>query len=300
MTPPLLRAKNHLSVQELITTTDSGRPAGRGERQASAIPGNDAPCAGSVLAKYPHGTIRKKLLFQTAVDGIFCRSRHPVPYGKAVGREAVQRRKIMNVLLINGSPHKNGCTYTALNEVAGQLNKQGIETHILHIGSKPIRGCIACGKCVQTGACIFDDDPVNECVERLKQADGLVVGSPVYYASPSGALISLLDRVFYGKAAPYAFKPAAAVVSCRRGGATASLDVLNKYFTISQMPVVSSQYWNMVHGNTPDEVRQDAEGLQIMRTLGNNMAWMIKSLAAARNTVPLPEQEAHVWTNFIR
>ena len=130
----------------------------------------------------------------------------------------------MNVLLINGSPHKNGCTYTALNEVAGQLNKQGIETHILHIGSKPIRGCIACGKCVQTGACIFNDDPVNECVERLKQADGLVVGSPVYYASPSGALISLLDRVFYGKAAPYAFKPAAAVVSCRRGGATASLD----------------------------------------------------------------------------
>ncbi len=206
----------------------------------------------------------------------------------------------MNVLLINGSPHKNGCTHTALAEVAGQLNRQGIDACIFHIGAKPIRGCIACGKCVQTGKCVFDDDPVNECVERLNKADGLVIGSPVYYASPNGALLALLDRVFYGKAAAYAFKPGAAIVSCRRGGSTASFDVLNKYFTISQMPIISSIYWNMVHGNSPDEVRRDAEGLQTMRALGNNMAWMIKSLAAARSSVPLPEQETRVWTNFVR
>ena len=202
----------------------------------------------------------------------------------------------MNVLLINGSPHKNGCTHTALSEVAGQLNRHGIDAYIFHIGARPIRGCIACGKCVQTGSCVFNDDPVNECVERLKSADGLVVGSPVYYASPNGALLALLDRVFFGKAAPYAFKPAAAVVSCRRGGSTASFDALNKYFTISQMPIVSSIYWNMVHGNTPDEVRQDAEGLQTMRALGSNMARMIKSLAAARTSVTLPEPEPRVWT----
>lgn len=206
----------------------------------------------------------------------------------------------MNVLLINGSPHKNGCTHTALSEVAGQLNRHGIDAYIFHIGARPIRGCIACGKCVQTGSCVFNDDPVNECVERLKNADGLVVGSPVYYASPNGALLGPARPRVLRKAAPYAFKPAAAVVSCRRGGSTASFDALNKYFTISQMPIVSSIYWNMVHGNTPDEVRQDAEGLQTMRALGSNMAWMIKSLAAARSSVPLPEQEPRVWTNFIR
>lgn len=206
----------------------------------------------------------------------------------------------MNVLLINGSPHKNGCTFTALSEVAGQLNAQGIDTHILHIGNKPIQGCIACGKCLQTGRCVFENDPVNECIDRLKQADGLVVGSPVYYAGPNGALCGLLDRVFYGKNGPYAYKPAAAVVSCRRGGATASFDRLNKYFTISCMPVVSSQYWNEVHGNTPEEVRQDLEGLQIMRTLGRNMAWLIKCIEAGRGTVPPPEQEPFTRTNFIR
>lgn len=206
----------------------------------------------------------------------------------------------MNVLLINGSPHKNGCTFTALSEVAGQLNAQGIDTHILHIGNKPIQGCIACGKCLQTGRCVFENDPVNECIDRLKQADGLVVGSPVYYAGPNGTLCGLLDRVFYGKNGPYAYKPAAAVVSCRRGGATASFDRLNKYFTISCMPVVSSQYWNEVHGNTPEEVRQDLEGLQIMRTLGRNMAWLIKCIEAGRGTVPPPEQEPFTRTNFIR
>ena len=207
----------------------------------------------------------------------------------------------MNVLLINGSPHKNGCTHTALSEVAGQLNRHGIDAYIFHIGARPIRGCIACGKCVQTGSCVFNDDPVNECVERLKNADGLVVGSPVYYASPNGALLALLDRVFFGKAAPYAFKPAAAVVSCRRGGSTASFDALNKYFTISQMPIVSSIYWNMVHGNTPEEVKQDLEGLQIMRTLGNNMAWLLKCIAAGKEQgIDFPQREPFIRTNFIR
>ena len=201
---------------------------------------------------------------------------------------------------MQGEPHERSAHQRKPAQKRLYPYRHGIDAYIFHIGARPIRGCIACGKCVQTGSCVFNDDPVNECVERLKNADGLVVGSPVYYASPNGALLALLDRVFFGKAAPYAFKPAAAVVSCRRGGSTASFDALNKYFTISQMPIVSSIYWNMVHGNTPDEVRQDAEGLQTMRALGSNMAWMIKSLAAARSSVPLPEQEPRVWTNFIR
>ncbi len=206
----------------------------------------------------------------------------------------------MNVLLINGSPNKNGCTYTALSEVAGELEKQGIATTILHIGTKPIAGCIACRKCASTGLCIFKDDPVNEAVELARRADGLVFGSPVYYAAPNGALCAFLDRMFFLKSAGYADKPGAAVVSCRRGGASAAFDRLNKYFTISNMPVVSSQYWNAVHGNTPEEVRQDAEGLQIMRTLGKNMAWLLKCIEAARGTVPRPEREPWQRTNFIR
>ena len=199
----------------------------------------------------------------------------------------------MNVLLINGSPHKKGCTYTALSEVAGQLEKNGI-------GSKPIRGCIACGACRETGLCVFDDAPVNECSGLLKAADGLIVGSPVYYAAPNGALCAFLDRLFYMKSGAYAYKPAAAVVSCRRGGASAAFDRLNKYFTISCMPIVSSQYWNSVHGNTPEEVRQDKEGLQIMRTLGDNMAWLLKCIEAAKGTVPYPVREPWTPTNFIR
>lgn len=155
----------------------------------------------------------------------------------------------MQVLLINGSPHPKGSTATALATVAGQLEKAGIETTTLHVGHKAIRGCIACGKCARTGLCVFKDDPVNECIERMREADGLVVGSPVYYAGPNASLCALLDRMFYMKSAPYAFKPAAAVVSCRRGGASASFDRLNKYFTIARMPVVSSQYWNSIHGN---------------------------------------------------
>jgi len=206
----------------------------------------------------------------------------------------------MNVLLINGSPHPKGCTFTALSEVATELQAQGIDTRILHIGTKPIQGCLACGKCVDTGRCVFDGDPVNEAVELLKAADGLVIGSPVYYAAPNGALCAFLDRLFFRKSVPYILKPAAAVVSCRRGGASAAFDRLNKYFTIAQMPVVSSQYWNSVHGNTPEEVRQDAEGLQTMRTLGRNMGWLIRCIAAARDTVPMPEREPAAHTNFIR
>lgn len=205
----------------------------------------------------------------------------------------------MNVLLINGSSRKNGCTFTALSEVAGQLNKHDIETNIFHIGNKPIQGCTACKSCVQTGYCVFEKDSVNECIDLVKKADGIVIGSPVYYAGPNGSLCAFLDRLFYLKNAPYAYKPGAAIVSCRRGGASAAFDRLNKYFTISSMPVVSSQYWNAVHGNTPDEVKQDLEGLQIMRTLGNNMAWLLKCIEAAKTTVPYPEKEIGIRTNFI-
>lgn len=207
----------------------------------------------------------------------------------------------MNVLLINGSPHKNGCTFTALSEIAVELEKQGIKTFIFPIGTKAIRGCIACGKCKATGHCTFSDDPVNECIDLIRKADGIVVGSPVYYASPNGALLALLDRVFYAGGGAFAYKPAAAIVSCRRGGAATAFDVLNKYFTISNMPVVSSQYWNGVHGQTPEEVRQDLEGLQVMRTLGRNMAWLLKCIDVAKETVSYPEKETvRRRTNFIR
>lgn len=205
----------------------------------------------------------------------------------------------MKVLLINGSPHPKGCTFTALSEVAEALRANGVDTTMFHIGTAPIAGCIGCGKCVNTGLCIFQNDVANKCIQLLKEADGLVVGSPIYFAAPNGALCALLDRVFYCKNGPYAFKPAASVVSCRRSGGTAGFDRLNKYFTISQMPVVSSRYWNVVHGNTPDEVRQDTEGMQTMRVLGNNMAWLLKCIDAAKS-VPRPEQEKAIYTNFIR
>jgi multimeric flavodoxin WrbA len=206
----------------------------------------------------------------------------------------------MNVLLINGSPHKNGCTYTALSEISEQLLAQGIETTLFHIGSKPIHGCTACGYCRNTGLCVFNDDPVNECIELAKKADGIIIGSPVYYSGPNGALCAFLDRMFFLKSDAYAYKPAAAVVSCRRGGASASFDRLNKYFMISNMPVVSSQYWNAVHGMSPEDVRKDSEGLQIMRTLGRNMAWLLKCIEEARGKVPYPEKEERMSTNFIR
>lgn len=206
----------------------------------------------------------------------------------------------MKVLLLNGSPHPHGCTFTALSEVAGALEKNGIETEIFQIGNQPISGCIACGKCRDTGKCVISDG-VNEFVEKAKSADGFVFGSPVYYASASGQISSFLDRAFYGKSAVFEGKPGAAVVSCRRAGSTASLDQLNKYFTISGMPVVSSRYWNMVHGNTPEEVVQDKEGMQVMRTLGNNMAWLLKCIELGKaQGVSFPEKEPAQKTNFIR
>ena len=206
----------------------------------------------------------------------------------------------MKVLLVNGSPHTNGCTYTALCEVAGALEAQGIETEIFQVGTKSISGCLGCAACIKTGKCVIDD-VVNEFVEKAKEADGFVFGSPVHFASASGAITSFMDRAFYGKGAVFANKPAAAIMSCRRGGATATLDQLIKYFTISNMPVVSSQYWNMVHGNTPDEVRQDLEGMQTMRTLGVNMAWLLKCIEAGKAAgIELPQREAKVATNFIR
>ena len=206
----------------------------------------------------------------------------------------------MKVLLVNGSPHANGCTYTALCEVAGALEKEGIETEIFQVGTKPISGCLACGACMKTGRCVINDT-VNEFLAKAETADGFVFGSPVHFASASGALTSFMDRAFYGRGNLFAYKPAAAVMSCRRGGATATFEQINKYFTISNMPVVGSQYWNMVHGNNPDEVKQDLEGLQTMRTLGRNMAWLLKSIQAGRDAgVELPEREGIVRTNFIR
>lgn len=206
----------------------------------------------------------------------------------------------MKVLLINGSPHAKGCTYTALQEAASALQKNGVETEIFHIGAKPVAGCIGCGVCRKTGRC-FVDDAVNELLARAEEFDGLIVGSPVYYASASGQITAFLDRFFYASGGKWDGKPGAAVVSCRRGGATAAFDQLNKYFMISNMPVATSQYWNQVHGNTPDEVRQDLEGLQTMRTLGNNMAWLIKCIACGReNGIGKPEREPRIATNYIR
>jgi multimeric flavodoxin WrbA len=206
----------------------------------------------------------------------------------------------MRVLMINGSPNARGCTYTALSEVAGQLEAEGISTDIVHIGDKAIQGCTGCLGCESTGYCIYDDDAVNTCVDLMQKADGLVVGSPVYYAGPNGSLCAFLDRMFFRKHAKYAYKPAACVVNCRRGGASASFDRLNKYFTISRMPVVPSQYWNSTHGCTPAEVRQDLEGMQTMRTLGRTMAWLMKCIEAGKQTVPYPEKESPAITNFIR
>ena len=205
---------------------------------------------------------------------------------------------MMKVLLINGSPHKNRCTHTALSEVAKALNNNNIESEIIHIGMKAIQGCIDCGKCCETRKCYFDDEVYNNLLIKIKESEGIVVGSPVYYAGPNGSLCALLDRLFHSASYLLTNKPAAAVVSCRRGGASATFDRLNKYFTINQMPVVSSQYWNSIHGNTVDEAKKDLEGLQIMRTLGNNMAWMMKTMKNSK--FELPKREERVDTNFIR
>ncbi len=206
----------------------------------------------------------------------------------------------MKVILVNGSPHPNGCTATALAEVAGALNGCGVDTESFWIGARPISGCMACGQCGESGQCVFTDQ-VNLLAAKLDGCDGIVFGSPVYYASPNGALLAFMDRLFYSAGDRLAHKPAAAVVSCRRGGATATFDVINKYFTINNMPVVSSQYWNQVHGNTPDEVRRDLEGMQTMRTLGCNMAWLLACIEAGRAAgVRPPELEPWTATNFIR
>lgn len=205
----------------------------------------------------------------------------------------------MKVLLINGSPHANGSTYTALHEMEKVFIKENMETEILHIGNQDIRGCIACGSCTAKGKCVCDD-VVNETASKFEACDGLVVGSPVYYASANATLIAFLDRLFYSTHFDKTMKVGASVVSARRGGLSATFDELNKYFTICGMPVASGQYWNSIHGNNADEARQDAEGLQIMRTLANNMSFLMKSIALGKEKYGLPEKEPFQRTNFIR
>ena len=202
----------------------------------------------------------------------------------------------MKVVLINGSPHRKGNTFIAPSEVAGALEKEGVQTEIIQLGIKAVQGCIACNKCAELGHCVFQDTLYNQVREALQEADGIVVGSPVYYAGPNGALCALLDRVFYSCSELLAYKAGASVAVCRRGGASATFDRLNKYFTILNMPVVSSQYWNSVHGMRPGEATEDAEGLQTMRMLGRNMAWLLKGVKREER----PEPELRVMTNFIR
>lgn len=210
----------------------------------------------------------------------------------------------MKVLLINGSPHSNGCTYTALEEIAQTLKNEGVNSEIFQIGTKPLAGCIACKVCAEKGQCVFNDK-ANEFLAIAKNFDGFIFGSPVHYAAASGAITSFMDRVFYTNACSgknlFYLKPAAAIVSARRAGTTAALDQMNKYFTISQMPIISSNYWNMIHGAKPEDVAQDLEGLQIMRTLAKNMAWFLKCKEAGEKAgVAVPIIEERVYTNFVR
>jgi multimeric flavodoxin WrbA len=210
----------------------------------------------------------------------------------------------MKVILVNGSPHKSGCTFTALNEVAKSLNDEGIETDIFWIGNRPIGGCINCKMCEKNHKCVFDDK-VNEFLKVAKDYDGFIFGSPVHWASAGGAITSFMDRVFYADLnaglGSFRLKPAAAVANARRAGTTATLDQLNKYFGLMQMPIISSRYWNMTHGFTPEEVRQDLEGMQVMRVLGRNMAFFLKCKKMAMEAgLPLPEPEEAIYTNFIR
>ena len=206
----------------------------------------------------------------------------------------------MKVLLVNGSPKKDGCTFTALSEAASALNAEGVQTEILQIGKMPIQGCIDCRRCSELGKCVFDDDIVNVASEKAKESDGFIFGSPVYYAAVSGQLTAFMNRMFFSGGGAFAHKPGASVVCCRRAGSTAALDQLNKYMLISQMLLVGSQYWCMVHGNSPDEAKRDLEGMQIMRALGRNMAWTLKSIQAGRDAgLALPAREQRCWTNFI-
>ena len=206
----------------------------------------------------------------------------------------------MKVLLVNGSPRQYGCTYTALTEAANALNDRGIETEILWVGNKEVAGCTACGSCRKTGKCVFND-LVNEISANLDTYDGFIFGTPVYYGGPSGQILSVMNRLFYSASAKMAGKPVSAVVSCRRGGASSAFQQMNMHFMMTNMIVVTSQYWNQVHGNTPEEVLQDAEGLQTMRTLAENMAFVLRSIEAGRAAgVPCPTYESKVRTNFIR
>lgn len=209
---------------------------------------------------------------------------------------------IMKVLLLNGSSRPSGCTYTALREVAVSLEVAGIETEILFLGNEPVRDCTACGTCAKVpGKCVFDDDIVNRIIEKARGADGFIFGTPVYYAHPSGRILSVLDRVFYAGKSAFIHKPAAAIASARRAGTTATLDVLQKYFTISQMPVVTSTYWTMVHGKQPEDVLKDEEGLQTMRNLASNMVWMLRCIEAGKAAgIQPPQEEFGARTNFIR
>lgn len=206
----------------------------------------------------------------------------------------------MKVLLVNGSPHKNGCTNEALKEVEKQLIENGIETEMFWIGTKPISGCLGCGSCKETGKCVIDD-VVNDFIEKAKEVDGFVFGTPVHYAGVSGAISSFMDRAFYGKPMLYKGKAVAAITSCRRAGGIGAFDRLNKYFTYSSMVLVTSNYWNGVFGSTKEEVRQDEEGMQTMRILGNNMAWILKCIELGKqNGIEFPKMEKKVFTNFIR
>ena len=205
----------------------------------------------------------------------------------------------MKVLMINGSPRANGNTATALHEMETVFDREGVETELLHIGNQAIRGCIACGRCAKRGACMFDD-AVNEAAKKFEACDGLVVGSPVYYASANATLVAFLTRLFYSTGFDKTMKVGAAVVAARRGGLSATFDELNRFFTISGMPIASSQYWNSVHGRAPGEAAQDAEGLQTMRTLARNMTFLMKSIALGKAQYGLPEKESRVATHFIR
>ena len=202
------------------------------------------------------------------------------------------------VVLLNGSPKADGCTATALAEMISIFHEEGVDTELFHVGNKAVRGCISCGYCGKNGKCVFNDDLVNEVAAKFESADGLVVGSPVYYGSPNGTILSFLDRLFYSTSFSKQMKVGAAVVSCRRGGNTASFDVLNKYFTISSMPVASSTYWNQVHGFTAEDVKKDLEGLQSMRNLARNMSFMMKAFADAKEKYGLPIQEREAFTSF--
>lgn len=208
----------------------------------------------------------------------------------------------MKVLLVNGGPHERGCTYTALCEIQKELEANGIESEIFWLGNKSVRGCIGCGKCRDNnGHCVFNDDVANILIDKAAESDGFVFGSPVHYAAPSGTISAVLDRAFYAGGKNFKYKPGAAILSCRRAGSTAAFDVLNKYFTISNMPIISSGYWNMVHGSKAEDVLKDEEGLQIMRTLGKNMSWLLKCISTGRrNNILHPEDEAKIRTNFIR